>query len=231
MKEIVISMVCTFVLAPILAFGIFAVSWWGTAPEQILPPPSHLAPRNTNTTTGPPGGDPSFRPPCGQFLVAVVFGQLCKLSRGGWIWKRRLVLDRPARSFKDGGFSFGNTLRRFVASSPPGFGTPMPGSSAHSPRVNNSRSPVCQSLGRRSSVRSRLDKNGDHRSSRVRGNWPRSDPVYHPIRVDSSLEEPTDSVGSIRRTTCVCSRCDRVVSCNVATGMVAVASRSSHWDA
>ena len=129
MKEIVISMVCTFVLAPILAFGIFAVSWWGTAPEQILPPPSHLAPRNTNTTTGPPGGDPvistSMRPVSGRLLFLANCASCHGADGSG---KGDLVLDRPARSFKDGGFSFGNTLpaiRRVIASGIPG--TPMPG--------------------------------------------------------------------------------------------------------
>ena len=129
MKEIVISMVCTFVLAPILAFGIFAVSWWGTAPQQILPPPSHLAPRNTNTTTGPPGNEQvistSMRPVSGRLL----FLANCATCHGAdGSGKGNLVLDRPARSFKDGGFSFGNTLpaiRRVIASGIPG--TPMPG--------------------------------------------------------------------------------------------------------
>lgn len=129
MKEIVVSMVCTFVLAPVLAFGIFAISWWGTAPDPIMPQPSHLAPRNTNTTTGPPGSKPvistSMRPVSGRLL----FLANCATCHGAdGSGKGDLVLDRPARSFKDGGFSFGNTLpaiQRVIESGIPG--TPMPG--------------------------------------------------------------------------------------------------------
>ena len=150
MKEFVVSMVCTFVLAPVLAFAIFAVSWWGTAPDPVMPKPSHLAPRNTNSSTGPPGDEQvistSMRPVSGRLLFLANCASCHGADGSG---KGDLVLDRPARSFKDGGFSFGNTLpaiERVIASGIPG--TPMPGfKQTFTPAQRRSIARYVQSLG------------------------------------------------------------------------------------
>ena len=129
MKAMAINLLCTLVLAPILAFGLFAVSWWGTAPATPPPVPSHLAPQNHNSTAAPPGNmikpTTAARPVSGRLLFLANCAS-CHGADGSGSGEQ--VLDRPARSFKDGGFSFGNTIvsiDRVITSGIPG--TPMPG--------------------------------------------------------------------------------------------------------
>lgn len=150
MKDMVVNLVCTLVLAPILAFGIFAVSWWGTAPATPPDPPTHLSPQNHNSTAEPPGSttksSTATRPVSGRLLFLANCA-ICHGEDGSGSGER--VLDRPARSFKDGGFSFGNTIvsiDRVITSGIPG--TPMPGFKATlDPRERLAVARYVQSLG------------------------------------------------------------------------------------
>ncbi len=128
-KEIGINLFCCLVLAPILAFVIFAISWWGSA-AMVQPQEAPLAaPANQNATDEPPGSEvkmtTSRRPVSGRLLFLANCASCHGADGSG---QGELVHDRPARSFREGGFSFGNTLaslRRVIESGIPG--TPMPG--------------------------------------------------------------------------------------------------------
>ncbi|MCH2134070.1 MAG: c-type cytochrome [Phycisphaerales bacterium] len=147
-KELGINLVCTLVLAPIMAFGIFAVSWWGTAPPR--PVPTEVAPQNHNTTGDPPETAAAklttSRPVSGRLLFLANCAS-CHGADGSGTGE--MVLDRPARSFKQGGFSFGNTIEsidRVITSGIPG--TPMPGFKATlDPRERLAVARYVQSLG------------------------------------------------------------------------------------
>ena len=150
MKDMAVNVVCTLVLAPILAFGIFAVSWWGTMPASVPESPPVHSPHNQNSTKGPPGLNSSIsqnvRPVSGRTLFLANCAS-CHGSDGSG--QGEMVLDRPARSFKDGGFSFGNTIssiERVISSGIPG--TPMPGFKATlDPRQRLAVAKYVQSLG------------------------------------------------------------------------------------
>ena len=150
MKDMAVNVVCTLVLAPILAFGIFAVSWWGTMPASVPESPPVHSPHNQNSTKGPPGLSSSIsqnvRPVSGRTLFLANCAS-CHGSDGSG--QGEMVLDRPARSFKDGGFSFGNTIssiERVISSGIPG--TPMPGFKATlDPRKRLAVAKYVQSLG------------------------------------------------------------------------------------
>lgn len=149
MKDMAVNLICTLVLAPILAFGIFAVSWWGTAPASYQQAPV-MQPANQNSTAEPPGTTPSMsssvRPVSGRLLFLANCASCHGADGSG---QGSLVLDRPARSFKDGGFSFGNTIasiQRVITSGIPG--TPMPGFKATlNPRERVAVAEYVQSLG------------------------------------------------------------------------------------
>ncbi|MDG2424067.1 MAG: c-type cytochrome [Phycisphaerales bacterium] len=112
-------------------------------------PPVH-SPHNQNSTKGPPGLNSSIsqnvRPVSGRTLFLANCAS-CHGSDGSG--QGEMVLDRPARSFKDGGFSFGNTIssiERVISSGIPG--TPMPGFKATlDPRQRLAVAKYVQSLG------------------------------------------------------------------------------------
>ena len=129
-KEIVVSLFCSAVLAPILAVAIFAACWWGTMPSSPAPTPTaEVVPHNQNQTGSPPGETTSRRSSIRPVSGRTLFLANCASCHGAdGSGQGELVLDRPARSFKDGGFSFGNTIasiERVITSGIPG--TPMPG--------------------------------------------------------------------------------------------------------
>lgn len=72
--------------------------------------------------------DPAPTPPAAQDAARVLFDKNCASCHGtNGDGKGTTVLERPARSFKDGGFSYGNTketIARTLAHGIPG--TPMP---------------------------------------------------------------------------------------------------------
>ncbi|MCH2152770.1 MAG: c-type cytochrome [Phycisphaerales bacterium] len=150
-KEIVVNVFCSAVLAPILAVVIFAACWWGTMPSSYEPKPTaEVVPHNQNQTGSPPGETASRRSSIRPVSGRTLFLANCASCHGAdGSGQGELVLDRPARSFKDGGFSFGNTIasiERVITSGIPG--TPMPGFKATlDPRERRAVARYVQDLG------------------------------------------------------------------------------------
>ena len=150
-KDMAVNVFCSAVLAPILAVAIFAACWWGTMPSKPLPTStSEVVPHNQNQTGSPPGETTSRRSTIRPVSGRTLFLANCASCHGAdGSGQGELVLDRPARSFKDGGFSFGNTIasiERVITSGIPG--TPMPGFKATlDPRQRRAVARYVQDLG------------------------------------------------------------------------------------
>ena len=150
-KDLAVNVFCSAVLAPILAVAIFAACWWGTMPSKPLPTStSEVVPHNQNQTGSPPGETTSRRSTIRPVSGRTLFLANCASCHGAdGSGQGELVLDRPARSFKDGGFSFGNTIasiERVITSGIPG--TPMPGFKATlDPRQRRAVARYVQDLG------------------------------------------------------------------------------------
>ncbi|MCH2135956.1 MAG: cytochrome c [Phycisphaerales bacterium] len=119
-RDIGICLFCLFIVVPLVSFIIIYTTWSMTIPDHSGPnysPPSleqsaHVA----TATASPASGHMIYMAQCAS----------CHGDSGDG--KGTRVLDRPARSFKAGGFSFGDTqeaIARVVRSGIPG--TPMPG--------------------------------------------------------------------------------------------------------
>lgn len=119
-KSIITNLVCVFILAPILA----ALIIWGAyvfIPESPAPPPAvDMTPAQAAVIRPAPHTPVSGR--------TVYMANCAKCHGASGDGKGTELLDRPARSFLEGGFSFGNTteaVRRVVQHGIAG--TPMPG--------------------------------------------------------------------------------------------------------
>ncbi|MDP7071148.1 MAG: cytochrome c [Phycisphaerales bacterium] len=119
-KSIVTNIVCVFIVAPVVA----ALIVWAAMVLRPDPPPQTMSPHATSSQTA------SIRPaPHTPVSGRTVYMANCARCHGAsGDGKGTEQLDRPARSFLDGGFSFGNTteaIRRVVQHGIAG--TPMPG--------------------------------------------------------------------------------------------------------
>ncbi len=119
-KSILTNLVCVFILAPIVA----ALIVWGAWVLRPDPPPQ------TSSLDATPSRTADIRPaPQTPVSGRTVYLSSCARCHGAsGDGKGTEQLDRPARSFLAGGFSFGNTpeaVRRVVQHGIAG--TPMPG--------------------------------------------------------------------------------------------------------
>ena len=119
-KSIVTNIVCVFIVAPILA-ALILWGCWVLIPEQPPPPAA-----DSTTSAHAAVIRPAPHTPVSGRTVYMANCAKCHGATGDGIGTE--VLDRPARSFLAGGFSFGNTpeaVRRVVQHGIAG--TPMPG--------------------------------------------------------------------------------------------------------
>jgi mono/diheme cytochrome c family protein len=120
-RDLGVCMFCLFIIVPIVAFVIIALSWGMTIPDRSQPTFSQPTAETrevsaAGSSTGSVNGHALFMAHCAS----------CHGDSGDGNGTRQL--DRPARSFLAGGFSFGDTeasITRVVRSGIGG--TPMPG--------------------------------------------------------------------------------------------------------
>lgn len=119
-KSIVLNVVCVFVIAPILA-ALILWGCWVLIPEQ--PPPPTVG---STTSAHSAVIRPAPHTPVSGRTVYMANCAKCHGETGDGNGTE--TLDRPARSFLAGGFSFGNTQKAITRVVQHGIaGTPMPG--------------------------------------------------------------------------------------------------------
>lgn len=119
-KSVAMNLFCTFILAPIIAV---LIMWGAYVMSKPDPPPvtNDTVATSTQHTIRPA----SARPVSGR-TVYMAHCAKCHGETGDGQGTEQL--DRPARSFLDGGFSFGNTAEAISRVVRHGIaGTPMPG--------------------------------------------------------------------------------------------------------
>ena len=119
-RDIGICLFCLFIVVPIVSYVIISLSWGLTIPdlsERTFTPPTH--------ETSMQGAVSNAMPASGH---TIYLAQCASCHGDSGDGKGTRELDRPARSFQAGGFSFGDTTQAITRVVRGGIaGTPMPG--------------------------------------------------------------------------------------------------------